>query len=506
MTESPPHSPDLERTFLGGLLAKPKLVDVARDIVQNAMYFYGRNHQLVYATICRLADKGEVPGMVRVAEAMRCQQFQAALDELSHIRKLNDADQLKLLGREQRKLFYRDEDTYKAEAHQDSVLAAIGGYATLAELSSDAMANEHIVREQGRMLAQYYLRRQMLKKLRTCDQLVRSDEDADASLTSITSMFESIAPVDDKSETIATIAEFTDAHIDDEAAVVDTGSWGWGALDKVVETDRGLLNILSGESGTGKTSLAIQCMRHTARAQDFAPGAVAFASVEVKKSRLVEVAWAQAAQCFVGDVHARTWTGEQRETARRSSETWGESITINDGELSRWSLIAAWARQHARKYGPAFHTLIIDHLHLLQPETRNGDAISTVDMAIQGAVQLKKELNIHILFLAQPNKLATRSDGAPKQSDIKGSSSAQQGADAIVILTRDQNTGCNTAHVVKNRWGECNSLSASFDPSRGQVWGSVSHHATSGDPYGIASAYTNAKMALPPSKKEDLFA
>jgi len=250
----------------------------------------------------------------------------------------------------------------------------------------------------------------------------------------------------------------------------------------------------------GKTSLAMQVARATARERGYVPGAVAFAGVEVNARDMTHWLLAQSAGVSITEVVDRTWEPDQRERAREAAAKWGNAIVLNDSNVASVDGIVAWAKAHKRKYGNNFHTLIVDHIHAMSGHEEEYARVSAIS---QKLMLLRHDLDICVVELAQLNRDSAKG-GKPRRpclADLRGSGSLEQDASSVVFLHQDHPEGCvrhGSILVSKNRYGPCGSIEATYNAGVGGTWCPPSQ--SSPDPYGISERYNTE-----PSPDEDLF-
>lgn len=85
--------------------------------------------------------------------------------------------------------------------------------------------------------------------------------------------------------------------------------------------------------------------------------------------------------------------------------------------------------------------LVVDHMHLMKGVGGKSEAsrVAEVTEITSGLKSLAKELNIPVLALAQLNRnTESREDKRPRAADLRDSGSAEQDADVIMMLYREE--------------------------------------------------------------------
>jgi len=127
-------------------------------------------------------------------------------------------------------------------------------------------------------------------------------------------------------------------------------------------------------------------------------------------------------------------------------------------------------RCRALKSGPGLDLAFIDYLQLLPPSDRRISRQEQVAHVAREAKLLAMELRIPVVLAAQLNRGPVQGDSgrAPRLSDIRESGEIEQSADAVVILSHEENSSQVIVNVAKNRTGPPKSISLvrRFDVAR----------------------------------------
>lgn len=123
------------------------------------------------------------------------------------------------------------------------------------------------------------------------------------------------------------------------------------------------------------------------------------------------------------------------------------------------------------------HQVIVDYLQLMRPDPGMYDNRNLqIDGIMQGLLAVAKELNVHVLLLAQLNRSpeARRretGDARPDISDLRDSGTIENTANEILLLYRPEyydeyKTGNGTTELIigKNREGQTGVVTLQFTP------------------------------------------
>jgi len=121
--------------------------------------------------------------------------------------------------------------------------------------------------------------------------------------------------------------------------------------------------------------------------------------------------------------------------------------------------------------------ILLDHLTIAMADSAEDGERQAIDKLMQRMVKLKEELGVGLIVVSQlkrpPGQGTQFEDGrVPRQADLRGSSSIEQGSNAIIGLARNQSGGATQVdlHVLKNRFsgetGPAGSLEWSLEEGR----------------------------------------
>ena len=246
---------------------------------------------------------------------------------------------------------------------------------------------------------------------------------------------------------------------------------GFRALDKLTNGLQGnQFWLLAARPGAGKTALSLE----------FALSAIncgvptLYVSLEMSRQQLLERLLAR-----VGDVHYGGLTSGRlnRSDPDRldAAAEWLTNIGLFVDDTSNRTIdqIRAIVARAVRKHGVGL--AIIDYIQLIKLVIRKGASMSEGVGEVSRILKvISKELNIPILALSQLNRnLESRTDKRPMPSDLRDSGSLEQDADVIVFIYRDEmynpeGEDRGTAEIIipKNRAGQTGMVKLRWDGSK----------------------------------------
>lgn len=415
----PPHNADAEAAVLSSVLTDGQALDVVLEILPNGESFYSDAHRRIYDAAVELHGKGQPVDIQTVAAILKDRDRLQAVGGIAYLVKLVDAT--------------------------PSV--------------ANVAAHARIVREKARVR----------RLIETCEMVAAQGYGdygtASEFIAKAANDVAQIAEVDTGSriQSAAEVARSRDAEIEEQWAG-KREPWGMRGPHRLVHEmthgyGLGEQTFLAADTGGGKSVYALQVARHIAgRTYNGDVCGVGYLSLEMLSKRHYDRALIQATHEI-----AR----EQPPGVGASGVSMRELMTGMDAdgapldEGKRWILAEARRRWRAlplelddapkdaaqikitaramqrrlRERGAALRLLVIDHLHIVELDGDEGEAKALADL-VRSFNDLAKELEIHLLVLAQFNRATTARGGRPVVSDIKGASAIEQIAHKVVLLYR----------------------------------------------------------------------
>lgn len=222
----------------------------------------------------------------------------------------------------------------------------------------------------------------------------------------------------------------------------------WPVLNRAIRGFRpGALYVLAGDTGLGKSALALQCGTALARS-----GTVLYVTMEMGEGEMQDRIVAQQTAVSLGMVETGRYpAGPVRDRVARFVDSAELPIVFE----TRTNLSHEDIRRTALTIRTPLSGIVIDYLGLMNLNQRKGenatDAIGRTTKAIKN---LARDLSCPVLLLSQLNREAARS-GQPSRHHLLGSGAIANDADVIMLLHRADaaRTESLTLIVDKNRQG-----------------------------------------------------
>lgn len=423
-----PYSPEAEQSVLGAVLIDSECISTVMEILPSAEYFHLATHRAIYGAMIDLFVTSSPIDFVMVLE------------------KLKGSDAF---------------DDSSAKTYLLQIANLVPSVSRVAEYSS-------IVRDK-------YLQRQLILAAREIiDDASAPSENVSALIDSAEQRIFDIRDGRNTSKGLQRIDEIILDTLDrldmlnspdsDEMKAIPTGI---GTLDNVITgLNRSDLILLAARPGMGKTSFALNIMRHVAvRVKK----RVAFFSLEMTReqlaSRLISTeGMIEGTKLRTGKLEEDEWTrlieaGDVlRKTEMYFDDTPGITVPEIKAKLRRLKNV---------------DLVIIDYLQLMSGSRRIDNRVQEISEITRGLKILAKEFNVPVITLSQLSRSSEkRENHKPQLADLRDSGSIEQDADIVLFLYRegyyekgendddneekDNNSG--ECIVAKNRHGEARSV------------------------------------------------
>jgi replicative DNA helicase len=394
----PPQNPEAEQSVLGSLLLDKDAVIKIADIIY-ADDFYDERHRLIYLAILALYDE------------------RASIDILTVSNKLEES----------------------------SVLDRIGGTSYLTTLVNAVPSSAHIVHYAQIVRRKGTLRRLISRATEIVELGFHEETDLESLLDQAEQKLFSVSQKYLKQNFVplSEVLHETFDRIDElhrEKGKLRGVATGFSDLDsKLGGLQKSDLVILAARPSMGKTSLALDIIRHVAMEEKKAVGIF---SLEMSKDQLVDRMLAAEADVDLWKMRTGKLNdlGPDNDFERighalgRLSEA---QIFIDDsGALNIMEL-----RTKARRL-QAEHDLdliVLDYLQLMQGRSTD-NRVQEVSEISRSLKILAKELNVPVLALSQLSRAVEQRGGdkKPQLSDLRESGSIEQDADVVMFIYRDE--------------------------------------------------------------------
>lgn len=397
MFDTPPHSPEAERTVLGALLMDPDAIIKVSDFLKPED-FYDTTHRQIFQAIYQLYSNHEPIDFITVSS------------------KLADSKNV-----------------------QD-----IGGSAFLADLAASVPTSSHIY-QYGQIVKAKAVHRNIIeagRKIvgfgyeveRPIPELL---DEVEKTIFQITNTFLKEKFVHIRDILNDRYEKFAELHASGEETTkgVPTGFQGLDAkLSGLQPSD---LVILAARPSMGKTSLA---MNIAVNAAIKGRKTVGVFSLEMSKEQLVD-------RLFASLLGVDSWKLQRGKLDDSDFQNMGPimdelskaNLFIDDSSASSMPEFRTKARRLQMEHG--LDLLIVDYLQLMSTGNSSyaGNRVQEISEISRTIKQVARELRIPIIALSQLSRaVEARPDKSPQLSDLRESGSIEQDADVVLMLYREE--------------------------------------------------------------------
>lgn len=237
--------------------------------------------------------------------------------------------------------------------------------------------------------------------------------------------------------------------------------------EKLGDWQKGALYVLGARPGTGKTAFAVNGVSRCLYANERA----IFATIEMPSEQIFSrfvclrsrVPWVK-----LRDKEASSDEMDRVSTAVKQLSR--SPLDILDDWQGRWDLLQPVLASKMREKIPP-KLIVIDHLHIMKIGSKSPDNRVIELGEITGAIKrFALTWKVPIILLCQFNRNLEAENRMPRLSDLRGSGSIEQDADAVMLL----HSG-DYAHqllVAKNRSGPVGRVQLEANLSIGEIKGS----------------------------------
>ncbi len=497
-----PSSIELERTILRTIMdaegeASGQLLAILADRCPPPLHrwFAFRDNRII-ALALDAAVRGEVPsGSLAIAGLLSAITYSDAIDTLAgkgHWRKRNTK-------------------------HEDSALAAIGGHAGWDEWpginssNSSFRGNVELLRDMAERRRAIDVCRQYAKKMMKADPRATCSAEVAAmvgELAQFTSGGQS--DVDSGSALTKAIEDGQEYRAACERGQITKATWGLRSLDESVPLRSGGMYVLAAPPGVGKTSLALMAASQTAGKSH--AGSVLLVSMEMSSTDLAAIMASRRLRVGASEIRDGAMDDLTRMDAQELAAAWraAGSLLLRDGSggaVLTAAGIGAWCRARKVAAGGRLSLVVIDYLGLIDATDPRQTEYQRLSEATRSLKRLAIDLGCPVILLSQLNRQGTApargKDGRaqpqpePRLSDLRGSGSIEQDADAVIALHRTTTEIAPVipvrALILKNRRGRVGGIELTFTGSR-QEFTEIPPPSPTSD-----------RMATVPHESEDAF-
>ncbi len=418
-----PQNVEVEKSLLGCMLMdKDAIITVSAWLLPE--HFYAIKHQIIYSAILDLFNNALPVDLVTIVDKLKKQKK----------------------------------------------LTAVGGAAYVSELITTVATSAH-AEEYGEIIKEAAIRRGLITaganiaafaadEGKPIDQVIDKSEKEvfDVAQTGTKANFVHIKDLLKEAYERAERAENDEAYLGI--------STGFKDLDELLGGfQKSDLIILAARPSVGKTSLALDMMRHAALAEK---KTVAFFSLEMSKTQIMDRLMGMQSNIPFWEI--RTGRLDDKKFMKLAS-TMGElgdaNIFIDDQAGQHVNAIRTKARRLALEGG--VDIIFVDYLQLMHGNNRD-NRVQEVGEISQGLKAIAKELDVPIIALSQLSRAIEQRQGRrPQLSDLRESGSIEQDADVVMFIDREEtwnpdteNKGMGELVVAKHRNGPTGTIKLAF--------------------------------------------
>ena len=481
-SREPPHNLDLERSVLSVVLAGQHQVALqkVRPQVQHPLMFWNRDHRLIWLACLELDEVGQATDAPTVAELLSRLRFDSALDRLRQAQLMAESDELDRAGRDKLRRLWAWEDRDHTAVEGESALAALGGAQAVYALA-DAPGSFSALERNSLLLRDYYLKRRLITRL---SSIADESHVTTATFTDLVNrsgqVILDLGKLDNTASVydMSTVADETMVAIHERINQPDSGvRTGMADIDdKLMSLRPGGLYILAARPGVGKTSLALRIVQGVVSAPEN-PQRVLFFSLEVDRRDLVKKLIAAYGKLPFKDLDMGTLPEDlfsRLEETIKIVKTWPmEMMDVADLTVHQMRAVVKRRQLETNK---GLKLIVIDYLQLFQGSSKDQDEYAKISEISRVLKNISRECEVPVLALSQMSRDSEKGTAPrePRLSDLRGSGSIEQDADAVMFIHRVDNEDREgedayrtiKIKLAKNRFGPTGDTLMHFYPAK----------------------------------------
>lgn len=391
----PPHSPEAEKTVLGGILINNKNLNVVLSIIAPEDFYKDSNRKIIQRIIS-LVDKGSPVDILTLSE----------------------------------------------ELQKGGELEDVGGASYLSSLldgvpkSLNVEFHARIIKEKS------LLRRLILSSAKIMSSSYEQKEDADLLLdeaqASIIEVVEQrVKPGFIPVSALATPTLDIIKSLRERKGTVTGIPSGFRDLDALTG---GFHNsefiVVAGRPSMGKTALCLNIAQHVGVKTDYSVG---FFSLEMAKEQLVIRLLCAEAQLDIKNVRTGFIGEREFEKLKLSGETLARAKIFVD-ESAALTVMEMKAKARRLKMEHNLDLLFVDYIQLMRTGSRFENRTQEMSYISRSLKELAKETRIPVVGISQLSRAPERGrrEPIPQLSDLRESGAIEQDADVVIFIYRPE--------------------------------------------------------------------
>lgn len=391
----PPHDIAAEQGVLGGMLLSDMAISEALDVL-NTRDFYKPTHATIYDTILELYGSGKPVDPVLVSSTLMEKEVLQKIGGASYLHTLVSMAPLAA------------STTYYARivASKAKLRRLVEAGTRVVQLGYSGSGNGHDADD-----------------VVDAAQQVLYDIDDHRTMNTYVSLSDLVQPTLDEIETIGA-----------RDGVISGIPSGFTELDSLTSGFHpGQLIIVAARPGIGKSTLALDVIRHAAirHGQVSAMFSLEMSRMEITMRLISAEAKIPLHSIRTGKLSDQEWTV----LARRLGEVSEAPVFIDDSPNATLMEIRSKARRIKQRHD--LKLLVVDYLQLMSSTRRVDNRQQEVADLSRGLKLLAKELQVPVIAVSQLNRgPEMRADKRPLLSDLRESGGIENDADMVILLHR----------------------------------------------------------------------
>lgn len=464
-------NPDLERSVLAVVLdgRHRSSMATARTWLPHPIAFDDRDHRLVYLACLQIDDQAQHVDSAVVANLLQRWRFHEAMAALRLVHE--EQEGVDARDRVRLRALYRVRE--EEVNYDDSVLAQIGGRSTLEEIAI-AFAPVAGFERNCQLVADLYAKRRLLMALDRAREETLGVGSASEVVDKVSRRL--LTCTSQSSDELVHVsvgfdemkAELAKQHV--SGTPLGLG----GKLDGYFFTGglrQGGLYVLAARPGAGKTSCALSIVASVAATRP-----CLFYSLEVDRSDLaLKLTSARTGIPFDRLERGGLVGAEQEQVDAVIEEARGWNMTVCDlSDVTVQRVRSTVRRQCLAGQPPAL--VVVDYLQLLGGSSQDQTEYEKISEITRTLKILAREAKVPVLALSQMSRDSEKGQGneprAPRLSDLRGSGTIEQDADAVLFLHQTGKSGEGESEtrkikvvVAKSRFGPTGECDYLFRPA-----------------------------------------
>jgi replicative DNA helicase len=427
LKKTPPHSPEAERTILGGILINNKNLNVVLSIV-SIEDFYKEGNRKILEKIAQLVDRGLPVDVLSLSEELK---------------KSGDLDD-------------------------------IGGASYLSSLMDGVPKSLNVEYYAQIIKEKALLRRLILSSAKIISSSYEQREDADQLLDEAQASIIEVAEQRIKPGFVP-VGALTEPALDvidslrgrqDAVTGIPTGFRDLDSLTSGYHNSEFI--VVAGRPSMGKTALCLNTSLYLGLRTDFSVG---FFSLEMAKEQIAIRLMCAEAQLDIKKVRTGFVGEREFERLKLSAEELSKAKIFID-ESPALTVVEMKAKSRRLKMEHNLDLVFIDYMQLMRPGSRFENRTQEISYISRSLKELAKELQLPVVGISQLSRAPEkgRREPVPQLSDLRESGAIEQDADVVIFVYRpefyrpeDENLrGIAKINVAKQRNGPTGLVNLAF--------------------------------------------